>query len=200
MRGAMRRLSLKLGLAAGVLNGLVLLAPIIVVRGRLPDMVEMWAVACICLAVAAETMCAVAPAPLLHDDLNALNWAQGLGLLAGFEMSLLWAPEGHIAPGLCLAGGVMILSGAVLRCLAIRQLGDGFTNTSRPATAVLCRDGIYSWLRHPAETGLLLIAAGFPLALGAWQAMLVVMPVLLVLSLIRIRCEERGLAKAFPGA
>ena len=153
-----------------------------------------------CLAVAAETMCAVTPAAPVHDDLNVLNWAQGVGLLAGFELSLLLAPQGHVAPALCLAGGLMVLSGAALRCLAIRQLGDGFTNTSRPATAALCKDGVYRWLRHPAETGLLLIAAGFPLALGVWAAMLVVMPVLALLSLIRIRCEERGLAKAFPAA
>ena len=187
-------------MTAGVLNGIVLLAPVIFIHGRLPDAVEIWSVACVCLAVAAEAMCVVTPATPEHDDLNVLNWAQGLGLLTAFELSLVSAPQGHMALGLCLAGGVMVLAGACLRCLAIRQLGEGFTNTSRPATTVLCRDGIYRWLRHPAETGLLLIAAGFPLALGAWQAMLVVMPVLALLSLIRIRCEERGLAKAFPDA
>lgn len=174
-----------------------MLIPLLIVRGGPPRLGEMVAIACLSLAVATEVICAATPPPPSDGDLDGLNWAQGLALLVGFELELLWG--WHSASLLAGAAGVAtMLAGTVLRGLAIRTLGGGFTNTSRPATAGLCVSGIYARLRHPAEAGLLLIAAGFAAVAGAWQAMAVVLPLLLVLSALRIRHEERGLARAFP--
>ena len=157
----------------------------------------MVAIVCLSVAVATEVVCAATPPPPSDGDLDGLNWAQGLALLAGFELELLWGWHDASLPA-GAAGAAAMLAGTVLRGLAIRSLGGGFTNTSRPATAGLCVASVYGWLRHPAEVGLLLIAAGFAAIVGAWQAMAVVLPLLLVLSALRIRHEERGLARAFP--
>lgn len=188
---------------AGSLNGLVLLVPA-ALMGRTPwqDAVMMAAIVTLCLAVAAETWCWL-PAggegrSAAQDDLAWLNWAQGLGLLISFELAVM----GHLVPsgGWPMIGLGLILVGAVLRALAITRLGAGFTNTGRPGRDSLCVDGIYGWMRHPAEIGLILIYVGFPLSLQAWPIMAVAVPVLLVLSVLRIRAEDRGLAAAFPEA
>ena len=189
---------LAMGLAAGLANGCLLLAPVLVLRGGAHLGIEIFAVLVLSLAVAVEVICAVVLV-YSHNDFDVLNWAQGLTLLAGFEVELLWSRH-NTSVAFFAIGGLAILMGAALRCMAILKLGGGFTNTSRPATGALCDDGIYAWLRHPAETGLLCIAAGFPLAVGAWAAMAWALPPLFVLSLLRIKAEEQGLARAFPEA
>ena len=189
------------GLAA-CLNGILLLVPVTwLSHGVLPGGVTLFAVACLCGAVAAETACATpVQASSSNNDLDLLNWAQGLWLLVSFEAALIWTtlhPE-PMSALIVAAGGATMAAGASLRCLAIRKLGSGFTNNSQPATASLCVDGVYARLRHPAETGLLLLAVGLPLCLQAWAIMPWLVAPQLLLSWLRIRAEERGLAQAFP--
>ena len=198
-----------LSAAAGAgINGLLLLVPAIIVGYRpLHDLSGVAAIFGVSAAVATEMFFwSAASAPLeaaSKTDLDWLNWTQGLALLTGFEIDALWrfahpggSPEGSLA---WLVGGLVVLTlGAALRAAAIRQLGAGFTNSALPGNAALCVDRIYRWLRHPAELGLCLIAAGFAIALHVWTVAAVTLPLFLLLSIVRMSREDRGLAQMFP--
>src|SRR5262249_45144267 len=62
--------------------------------------------------------------------------------------------------------------GLALRIWAVVALGSSFRTTVEvdPGQAVVTR-GPYRWVRHPSYTGLLLILAGFGLALCNWLSL-----------------------------
>ena len=55
--------------------------------------------------------------------------------------------------------------------------------------------GPYRWVRHPAYTGVLLLAAGYGLAMGNWLALLITVAVPAVAMLRRIGVEETALTE-----
>ncbi len=85
--------------------------------------------------------------------------------------------------------------GIGLRGLAIRALGDAFTSETIivPGRRIV-RDGIYAWLRHPSDVGLLLVAAGL---VGLSGSILAALPALLLVVpsvIARTAREDRLLA------
>ncbi len=193
------------GAGAG-LNALILLVPA-ALFGYLPvrDPGLVAAVAAVCVGVAVEIFCWMSASGPLEaaskTDLDWLNWMQGLALLASFEIDSLWRCVHPGAGGGWLVMGLgLLVCGALLRAAAILQLGSGFTNASMPGNPVLCVDGIYGRLRHPAELGLCLMVVGFAVALQVWIVAAVTLPLFLILSIIRVVREDRELARAFPDA
>ncbi len=166
------------------------------------DPLALAAVLGVSLIAASEIVCASSSLSVgasSMDDLVWLNRLQGGALLLCFEIALFWRlerPAGSLA--WTLAGLAGLSGGGILRALAIRRLAGGFANGSRPASQTLCVDGVYAFMRHPAEVGVLLIAASFPLMLGMPVFAVVVWPVFLLLSWLRIQNEDRSLARAFP--
>ena len=61
----------------------------------------------------------------------------------------------------------------------------------------LVRRGPYRVLRHPSYTGLILIFAGFGLAIGSWLGAAAALVCITAGLLPRIRVEEAALAKTF---
>ena len=92
------------------------------------------------------------------------------------------------------AGISLMLAGASLRIVAVRQLGAGFVTDMQPAR--LMTRGVYRWLRHPSEAGLLLFALGAVIVAPTITAF-VLFAGLAVLAWVRMRREERGLRAAF---
>ena len=90
-------------------------------------------------------------------------------------------------------GAVPLALGIGLRLVAILTLGERFTHAVELLPGHRIEDqGIYRWMSHPSEVGLLLIGAGTGALLGvAW-----LVPVMLLPMVIRIRAEERLLASA----
>jgi protein-S-isoprenylcysteine O-methyltransferase Ste14 len=89
-------------------------------------------------------------------------------------------------------------AGIMLRGAAIGQLGRQFTSEgSRPGGGGLVQTGLYAWMRHPSETGLLLIAAGAALLMGGPLAGLLCAVLLLPLALVRIHLEENVLRETY---
>jgi protein-S-isoprenylcysteine O-methyltransferase Ste14 len=84
--------------------------------------------------------------------------------------------------------------GLAIRVWAIAALGRAFRTTVEvdPAQAVVST-GPYRWVRHPSYTGLLLIVAGFGLAVGNWLALGVCAVLPLPALLRRIHIEEAEL-------
>ena len=86
----------------------------------------------------------------------------------------------------------------MLRGWAIVSLGRYFrrTVTIEPEQQ-LVRRGPYRLLRHPSYTGLLLVFAGFGLAIGSWLGAAAALLIGFAGTLPRIRVEEAALAEKF---
>ena len=87
-------------------------------------------------------------------------------------------------------GNILLVSGSVVRLLAIREL-NGFFNHSLVLydNHQVISTGIYSKVRHPAYLGTLLIFIGFSLAYKSFASFLLLGLVLFYI-LRRIRAEE----------
>ena len=75
------------------------------------------------------------------------------------------------------------MTGATIRFLAIRELGDAFISgeESRDHTGVVTT-GVFSVVRHPSETGLWFCLLGLLVGAAAWHTAVVVLPVIAMLS------------------
>jgi protein-S-isoprenylcysteine O-methyltransferase Ste14 len=105
----------------------------------------------------------------------------------------------HPFPHWCTAAGIVILMlGLAIRCVAIISLGKSFSsNVAIHATQRVYQNGLYSLLRHPSYTGLLLIF--FAVGLHARNPMCLLcafVPPTAAL-LYRIHVEEFALQAAF---
>jgi protein-S-isoprenylcysteine O-methyltransferase Ste14 len=95
-----------------------------------------------------------------------------------------------------VAGLVVVWLGLVIRVWAVVVLGRSFRTTVEvDAAQPVVSWGPYRWVRHPSYTGLLLIAAGYGLALSTWPGLLVclVLPEFAILR--RIGVEEAELTR-----
>jgi protein-S-isoprenylcysteine O-methyltransferase Ste14 len=86
--------------------------------------------------------------------------------------------------------------GLALRAWAIAALGGAFRTTVEvdPGQAVVSR-GPYRWVRHPSYAGLLLIIAGFGLAVGNWLSLAAALVLVLPAFVRRIHVEEAELER-----
>ncbi len=132
-----------------------------------------------------------------QKDVAALNVAAFVGatLLVGLWIAQV---EHHLKPDrpgwLSMAGACLAVTGIVLRITAIRTLGDRFISDIR-IDAPPVRNGIYAWLSHPSEIGLLLLATGAPLMLGAAATASASLCILGPVSTWRIHRENVALAR-----
>ena len=125
------------------------------------------------------------------EDLVAIRVARwvGVGLLLTFwlaQWERLQHPAGWLGP---FAGGLLFSAGVFLRVAAIHTLGSRFVSDIR-AQGSRVREGVYAWLRHPSECGLLLIATGGPLLAGAPRTALLAGALLAPVSYWRTRRED----------
>ena len=95
-----------------------------------------------------------------------------------------------------IAGLVIIWLGLVIRAWAVVVLGRSFRTTVEvdAAQPVVSR-GPYRWVRHPSYTGLLLIAAGYGLALDTWPGLAICLVLPVAALLRRIQVEEAELTR-----
>ena len=119
----------------------------------------------------------------------------------------LAAAAPSIAPSLRMPGAARVLGaimmwvGLATRVWAIAALGAAFRTTVEvdPGQLVVS-SGPYRWLRHPSYTGLLLVVAGFGLAVGNWLALAVGLLLPLPGILWRIHVEEAELERVLGAA
>ena len=91
--------------------------------------------------------------------------------------------------------------GLATRVWAIATLGSEFRTTVEvdPGQAVVST-GPYKWIRHPSYAGLLLILAGFGLALGNWLSLAACVVLPLPVLVRRIQVEEAELNRVLGDA
>lgn len=123
-------------------------------------------------------------------------------LLATYWLSgaaLQWqTPQSAELRGLKMGAAIVfMLCGIGLRAAAIRQLGNWFvTDLGVARNQPLVSHGLYRWMRHPSETGLLLLTAGIGMV-GGWRTCCLALAVQGMLSITRIYLEERALTEAW---
>jgi protein-S-isoprenylcysteine O-methyltransferase Ste14 len=105
------------------------------------------------------------------------------------------------APAWQVAGGIVLWLGLVMRIWAVAALGRSFRTTVEvdPDQAVVT-GGPYRWVRHPAYLGLVLIVAGFGLALGSWLSFAAGLLIPLPALVRRIAVEEAELERVLGDA
>ena len=105
-------------------------------------------------------------------------------------------PSLRIAPAGRVAGIIVMWLGLALRVWAIAALGGAFRTTVEvdPGQAVVST-GPYKRVRHPSYLGLLLIVAGYGLAVGNWLALAACLLLPLPALVRRIELEETELSR-----
>jgi protein-S-isoprenylcysteine O-methyltransferase Ste14 len=96
------------------------------------------------------------------------------------------------------AGFTLIISGLIVRWIAIFQLGDSFTvDVAITSKARLKTDGLYKQIRHPSYLGMLLVVAGFSAAMNSAYSFLIFFVPVFIAVIYRISVEERLLMNEF---
>jgi protein-S-isoprenylcysteine O-methyltransferase Ste14 len=105
-----------------------------------------------------------------------------------------------ILPGelLLLIGTLIIITGIIIRFIAIIQLGRFFTvNVTIRNDHQLVQRGFYKYLRHPSYTGSLLSFLGFGISLNNWFSLAIVFLPTVLAFIYRINIEENVLVEQF---
>lgn len=98
----------------------------------------------------------------------------------------------HLAP----AGLILMWLGLAIRIWSVVTLGASFRTTVEvDADQPLVESGPYRYVRHPSYTGILLLAAGYGVALGNWLSLAILVAVPLVTTIRRITVEEATLTE-----
>ena len=78
--------------------------------------------------------------------------------------------------GFAITGLIVIITGMLIRFLAIKQLGRFFTvDVTIRKDHELMQSGFYKYVRHPSYTGSLLSFLGFGLSLNNWLGLAIVL-------------------------
>ncbi len=126
--------------------------------------------------------------------------SQTLASLTGGTLLLLFVSGALNAGGSprgSLLGSALMSAGIGLRVAAIRALGARFTNSVLVEIEAPIRSGVYRYMRHPSELGLLGIGLGASVLLSSWVAFVVWALGLLPLVLIRVHREDAELMDMF---
>jgi protein-S-isoprenylcysteine O-methyltransferase len=116
-----------------------------------------------------------------------------------FFSSRSWLPP-ILSLTLLFTGLFLILSGQIIRSMAMRAAGTNFNHivqSTKSSTHKLVTTGIYSYLRHPSYFGFFWWALGTQLVLGNLMGFLLYWAVLYRFFSARIRGEEEYLVRFF---
>jgi len=98
---------------------------------------------------------------------------------------------------LCM-GMLLAVFGFILRFIAIQQLGKAFTVDVQIANnQTLKQDGLYSVIRHPSYTGVLLAFLGLAITFSNWLSLVVICIPIFIVFIYRISVEEHALKGEF---
>ncbi len=107
-------------------------------------------------------------------------------------------PYGALTPFISLLGLVLMSLAGVVLLVSFVALGNSLTASPLPKQrGQLVTTGLYSYVRHPIYSGLLLLSIGVVLDAGWWPQLVVALMLFLLLR-IKAQFEESLLRKAYP--
>jgi protein-S-isoprenylcysteine O-methyltransferase Ste14 len=107
-------------------------------------------------------------------------------------------PYGEFTPFVSLMGLVLMAIAGVILLVSFAGLGNSLTASPLPKQrGQLITTGLYSYVRHPIYSGLLLLSLGAVLDAGWWPQLVVALMLFLLLR-IKAQFEESLLRKAYP--
>jgi protein-S-isoprenylcysteine O-methyltransferase Ste14 len=99
------------------------------------------------------------------------------------------------------SGLFVIVTGVIIRIIAIRTLGRFFTvNLSVRNDQQIVTSGLYKHIRHPSYTGSLLSFAGLGLSFNNWLSLIIIFVPVLFAFIYRINVEEKLMQQQFGSA
>jgi protein-S-isoprenylcysteine O-methyltransferase Ste14 len=122
-----------------------------------------------------------------------LQFVVGAGILFASFVS-----RGALPFAAQVAGGILLLLGGVVAVVAMLNLGSSLTAFPRPREqGQLKTGGIYSLVRHPIYSGVMLGAFGWGLWWGSLPALALALALVLVFE-FKTRREEAWLREKYP--
>jgi protein-S-isoprenylcysteine O-methyltransferase Ste14 len=115
-------------------------------------------------------------------NIGVLATLTGLAVLATFVIAVM-------SHRFITIGAIVMAAGIALRCAAVYTLGARFVSELR-SDEPLIRRGVYRWLDHPSEAGLLMLTFGACVLFGSIPAITVWMTTVLPLTIARTRIEN----------
>jgi protein-S-isoprenylcysteine O-methyltransferase Ste14 len=194
-----QRHALALGLGGSIVqSAALLLAAILLNGGRLPGMSG--ATALLLVTVTAwclvESSVSITSRPVAREPAvgGASCVLTSLTMFAVLAVSLAF-PSVVISGAHLVLGTMAVATGIALRAIAITTLRENFHDRIvMLAGQKLVRSGIYSRVRHPSESGLLLVAGGAAIMTQSAGAIVAVLCLVSPLIWYRIHEEDRMLA------
>jgi len=118
-------------------------------------------------------------------NLGVLATLTGLAVLATFVLAVM-------SHSFIISGAIVMAAGIALRCAAVYTLGPRFVSELR-SDAPLIRRGVYRWLDHPSEAGLLTLTLGACVLFRSMPALVVWVVAVVPLTIARVRIENEFL-------
>ncbi|HEX5001838.1 MAG TPA: isoprenylcysteine carboxylmethyltransferase family protein [Bacteroidia bacterium] len=96
------------------------------------------------------------------------------------------------------SGIVIFIVGAIIRWIAIVQLGRYFTvDVAMQPSHRIKNDGLFTYVRHPSYTGLVLEFLGFSLLFNSWYPLFIMNIPIFIALVYRMHIEEAMLLSHF---
>ena len=104
----------------------------------------------------------------------------------------------QVPTAVSLAGNVLVVLGLGIGSLVVIQNSYAAANITVEEDQKVVSTGLYGLVRHPMYFGSLIMLVGFPLALGSYWGLVVLIPIVIVLA-VRILDEEKALNQELVG-
>src|ERR1700722_18463003 len=134
------------------------------------------------------------PAQKLISALFILGFV-GFVVLPALDHRFRWSP---VAPVVSVIANAMIVLSFLLFFVVMKSNSYAASTIQVEEGQLVVSTGPYAYVRHPMYSGVLLLLAAMPLALGSWWSVLLVVPFFPVL-VWRILDEEGFLRNKLPG-
>jgi protein-S-isoprenylcysteine O-methyltransferase Ste14 len=119
----------------------------------------------------------------------------GVMIVSAFDHRFGWSP---VPTAVSLAGDVLVVLGLGIGSLVVVQNGYAAANITVEEDQKVVSTGLYGLVRHPMYMGALIMLVGFPLALGSYWGLVLLIPIVIVL-VVRVSDEEKALNQELAG-
>ncbi len=121
-----------------------------------------------------------------------------IGVMAPVIEWAYFKPQASDVSSLTILGVILVISGVIIRAVAIHTLGKYFTTiVQTTAQHQLVKEGMYAVIRHPSYLGTFIGMVGAGIFLQAWIGSIIAAIAILIAYHIRIKAEESELVRSF---